>query len=59
MFVQPSFLRKVKQFNDAPFSLFRKGVTAQAGLKDLMEVDNTSSLVAGDPQGILGQHPRA
>jgi len=31
----------------------------QAGLKVLMEVDDTSSLIVGDPQGILDQHPRA
>jgi hypothetical protein len=59
LIVQPIFLRKVNPLNKAPFSLFRKGVAMQAGLKVLMEVDDTSSLIVGDPQGILDQHPRA
>ncbi len=59
LFVQPSFLKKVNPLNEAPFPLFRKEVAVQAGLKVLMEVDDTSSLIVGDPQGILDQHTRA
>ncbi len=53
LIVQPSFLKKVKPLNEAPFSLFRKEVAVQAGLKVLMKVDDTSSLIVGDPQRIL------
>jgi hypothetical protein len=42
----------------APILLSSEDVTVCAGREVLMEVDNNSALIVGNPKGILGQQLR-
>ncbi len=41
-----------------PIHLLKEDVALSAGHKVLMEVDNISALIVGNPRGILGQQFR-
>jgi hypothetical protein len=48
----------VRPTDYAPIHLSLKEVTVNADIEVLMEVDNKSLLIVGDPQGSLGQQFR-
>ncbi len=53
-----TLLTEARQLDQAHIHLSLEEVTACSGPEVSMEVDNTSVLIVGDPQGILGQHLR-
>jgi hypothetical protein len=55
LFGQLSFPGKVRPLDCAPKHLFLKEVTVHATHKVLLEVTDASSLINGNPQGILVQ----
>jgi hypothetical protein len=55
LFGLPSFPRIIRSIQLVPISLSKKEVTVHSGYMVLMEVDNNSLLIVGDPCRILDQ----
>ncbi len=51
-----SFPDMVRSTGKAPIHMYFEWDAVHAGHKVLMEVDDNSALIVGEPQGILGQH---